>query len=64
MQLAETEKEMSFDLIQSELQISENEVEAFIIDGNFVLYFDFSSFLVAHKLDFPGFFFQVFIFEK
>ncbi|CAH0389861.1 unnamed protein product [Bemisia tabaci] len=32
MQLAETEKEMSFDLIQSELQISENEVEAFIID--------------------------------
>ncbi|XP_044728174.1 eukaryotic translation initiation factor 3 subunit M isoform X2 [Chrysoperla carnea] len=32
MQLAETQSEMSFDLIQEELQITENEVEAFIID--------------------------------
>lgn len=33
MQLAETNPEMSFDTIQEELQISETEVESFIIDG-------------------------------
>lgn len=33
MQLAETNPEMSFDTIQAELQIEENEVESFIIDG-------------------------------
>lgn len=33
MQLAETNPEMSFDTIQEELQISESEVESFIIDG-------------------------------
>lgn len=33
MQLAETHPEMSFDTIQAELQIEENEVESFIIDG-------------------------------
>ncbi|XP_046748627.1 eukaryotic translation initiation factor 3 subunit M [Diprion similis] len=32
MQLAETNPEMSFDTIQAELQIEENEVESFIID--------------------------------
>ncbi|XP_012269868.1 eukaryotic translation initiation factor 3 subunit M [Athalia rosae] len=32
MQLAETHPEMSFDTIQAELQIEENEVESFIID--------------------------------
>lgn len=34
MQLAETNPEMSFDTIQEELQIGEDEVESFIIDGN------------------------------
>lgn len=34
MQLAETNPEMSFDTIQEELQINEDEVENFIIDGN------------------------------
>lgn len=33
MQLAETNPEMSFDTIQEELQINEDEVESFIIDG-------------------------------
>lgn len=33
MQLAETNSEMSFQMIQDELKIKENEVEAFIIDG-------------------------------
>lgn len=33
MQLAETNPEMSFDTIQSELQIEEGDVESFIIDG-------------------------------
>lgn len=33
MQLAETNPEMSFDTIQEELEIGENEVESFIIDG-------------------------------
>ena len=33
MQLAETNPEMSFQTIQSELQINEDKVESFIIDG-------------------------------
>lgn len=33
MQLAEGNTEMSFDTIQKELQIDEDQVEAFIIDG-------------------------------
>lgn len=33
MQLAECNPEMSFELIQSELQLPEEEVEAFIIEG-------------------------------
>lgn len=33
MQLAECNPEMSFELIQSELQLNEEEVEAFIIEG-------------------------------
>lgn len=33
MQLAEGNTEMSFDTIQKELQIEEDQVEAFIIDG-------------------------------
>lgn len=37
MQLAETNPEMSFDTIQEELQISESEVESFIIDGKLFL---------------------------
>lgn len=36
MQLAETHPEMSFQMIQSELQIEEEEVESFIIDGKFI----------------------------
>lgn len=35
MQLAECNPEMSFELIQSELQLQEEEVEAFIIEGMF-----------------------------
>lgn len=38
MQLAETNPEMSFDLIQKELMIDENQVESFIIDGEFVIF--------------------------
>lgn len=38
MQLAETNPEMSFDTIQEELQISESEVESFIIDGKYLCY--------------------------
>jgi len=38
MQLAETNPEMSFDTMQEELQISESEVESFIIDGMLFLY--------------------------
>lgn len=38
MQLAETNPEMSFDTIQEELQINEDEVESFIIDGTFLKY--------------------------
>lgn len=37
MQLAETNPEMSFETIQEELQISESEVESFIIDGTLIL---------------------------
>ena len=33
MQLAETNCEMTFQMIQDELKIKEDEVEAFIIDG-------------------------------
>jgi hypothetical protein len=33
MQLAEGNSEMTFDIIQKELQLQESEVEAFIIDG-------------------------------
>lgn len=33
MQLAETNCEMTFEMIQDELKIKEDEVEAFIIDG-------------------------------
>lgn len=36
MQLAETNPEMSFETIQSELQIEENDVESFIIDGKLI----------------------------
>lgn len=39
MQLAETNPEMSFDTIQEELQISEEEVESFIIDGKLFFYY-------------------------
>lgn len=38
MQLAETNPEMSFDTIQEELQINEDEVESFIIDGKLYAY--------------------------
>lgn len=38
MQLAETNPEMSFDTIQEELQINEDEVESFIIDGKLYKY--------------------------
>lgn len=38
MQLAETNPEMSFDTIQEELQITEDEVESFIIDGKLLEY--------------------------
>lgn len=34
MQMAENNSEMTFQTIQNELQIGENEVEPFIIDGN------------------------------
>lgn len=34
MQLAESNPEMTFELIQSELQINEEDVESFIIEGN------------------------------
>lgn len=36
MQLAETTPEMSFDTIERELQIKKEEVEAFIIQGNYL----------------------------
>lgn len=36
MQLAETNPEMSFETIQSELQLEEDNVESFIIDGKFL----------------------------
>lgn len=39
MQLAETNPEMSFQTIQNELQIEEDKVESFIIDGTFITYF-------------------------
>lgn len=35
MQLAETNPEMTFETIQNELMINEEEVESFIIDGEF-----------------------------
>lgn len=35
MQLAEANTEMTFDTIQEELQLPADQVEAFIIDGNF-----------------------------
>lgn len=42
MQLAETNPEMSFEMIQSELMIDVEEVESFIIDGetNSVFFFN------------------------
>lgn len=52
MQLAEGSSEMSFDTITSELLISEDQVEEFIIDGNVLTVFNYSTFLV-------GIFYQV-----
>lgn len=37
MQLAEHTNELSFETIQKELNISENDVEGFIIDGSITL---------------------------
>lgn len=37
MQLAEHTNELSFETIQKELNISENDVESFIIDGSITL---------------------------
>lgn len=34
MQLAESHPEISFEMVQEELQIEANEVESFIIEGN------------------------------
>ena len=48
MQLAETNPEMSFDTIQEELQINEDEVESFIIDGTFLEY-DVYTLFPLHK---------------
>ena len=33
MSLAENSKELSFDLLQNELQITADEIESFVIDG-------------------------------
>ncbi len=33
MSLAETSKELAFDLLQKQLQIEEDEIESFVIDG-------------------------------
>lgn len=39
MSLAETSKELPFDLLQKQLQITPDEIESFVIDGNFqILY--------------------------
>lgn len=35
MQMAETQKEIPFSVIESELQIKPEEVESFIIEGNY-----------------------------
>lgn len=34
MSLAETSKELPFDLLQKQLQINADEIESFVIDGN------------------------------
>lgn len=36
MQMAETQKEIPFSVIESELQLKPDEVEGFIIDGKFI----------------------------
>jgi hypothetical protein len=46
MQLAETNPEMSFDTMQEELQISESEVESFIIDGILFFYNLYSIYII------------------
>jgi translation initiation factor 3 subunit M len=36
MQLAENSSEMAFDKVEKELQLGDNEVEEFIIDGKYL----------------------------
>lgn len=40
MQMAENKKEMSFEIIQEDIQISAEQVEAFVVDGKFFLVLD------------------------
>lgn len=59
MQLAETNPEMSFDTIQEELQISETEVESFIIDGKLNSYYPILFLLLLFPYQISNYIFKV-----
>lgn len=50
MQMAETNPELSYDEITSELQIEEKDVEAFIIEGTFIVIFTIGRFLLLLEI--------------
>lgn len=66
MQLAETNPEMSFDTIQEELQINENEVESFIIDGKlcYVMLINFITMQLKYILNNKKIILNKYIYKK